>query len=409
MTLTYAEPALFGSIFTQQLSGIDGTMLDVESYNLHPQHFDRSWQACYLGVFSNLQSISSIASEHDYGKYNGIAKILLAQALGLATCLWGDIPYSESFGSGGLELEPTYDSQQDIFNQIFSFINQGVAELNEYKEQYHPSDEDIYFKGNADDWIRYANFLRVKYLLYMSNVNGFDDFAEEFNKAVFSEPGDAFIIDYEELQRPNPRAQYLSNHKNELRASDILLKILEGNNDPRLTKYYKQSGDSYVGNIPGEVNLNASTLSDLLFSTTSHIVLGSYTEWMFIKSEYLLKKGDINAAEEAFTNAVKSSLIDNDVYSSEWMNTYIKGVEMSLKTIMIAKYTAMFLTPEVWFDWRRTGYPEIMSVGDNASNLQIPRRFLYPQSEYLYNSSNVPQDITTTTRMWIDPEFKFNH
>ncbi|MDD3688000.1 MAG: SusD/RagB family nutrient-binding outer membrane lipoprotein [Bacteroidales bacterium] len=405
ISLTYAEPTLFGSIFSQQISGVDGTMLDVENYSLQPTHFDRSWQACYLGVFSNLQSISAIAKEHGYGKYSGIAKVLTAQSLGLATCLWGDIPYSESFDSDELVLEPAYDNQKDIFVQVFQLLNQGIAELGEYGEQYHPVDEDIFFKGNSGYWIRYAHFLRVRFLLHLSKVNGFDELADEFNNEIFMEPGDAFIIDYEELQRPNPRGQYLSAHKSNLRASNVLLKILEEYDDPRLPKYFKQAGDSYTGNIPGEDNPNASTLADSQFSITSHITLASYTEWMFIKSEYLLRKGDVNAAEEAFANAVKSSLIDYDVYTKEWLETYIASVEFSLETLLVAKYTAMFLTPEAWPDWRRTGYPAIQPVASSA----VPRRFLYPQTEYLYNSSNVPQNISTTTRMWIDPESKFNH
>jgi len=405
ISLTYAEPTLFGSIFSQQISGVDGAMLDVENYNLQTTHFDRSWQACYLGVFSNIQSILSVASDHRYGKYRGIANVLTAQALGLATCLWGDIPYAESFGSDELVLEPAYDRQENIFVQIFQLLDQGIAELGEYGEQYHPGDEDIFFKGNSSDWIRYAHFLRVKFLLHLSKVNGFDELADEFGNEIFKEPGDAFIIDYEELQRPNPRGQYLSNHKSNLRASDVLLKVLEKYDDPRLPNFFKLSGDSYIGNIPGEANLNASSLADMHFSITSHITLASYTEWMFIKSEYLLRKGDLNAAEEAFANAVKSSLIDYDVYTKEWLETYIASVEFSLETLLVAKYTAMFLTPEAWLDWRRTGYPAIQPVASSA----VPRRFLYPQSEYLYNSANVPQNISTTTRMWIDPESKFSH
>jgi len=78
-----------------------------------------------------------------------------------------------------------------------------------------------------------------------------------------------------------------------------------------------------------------------------------------------------------------------------------------LKTVMTQKYVALFLNPESWVDYRRTGYPEITpAVGGSTAlnpNGGIPRRFAYPNSEVLQNKS-----VPTTTanlqepRLWWD-------
>ena len=400
LSLTYKEPAVYGGVFTQQISGIDGFIANVEHYNLEPSHFDENWQLLYLGVFSNLNSITSFATKYGYDKYGAIAKLLTAQALGVATSLWGDIPYSDSFASDELVKEPAYDNQEDIFQLIFELIDQGVEEMNQYGEQHYPNDDDIFFSGNSSEWIRYGKFLKIKFMLYISNVNGYDGLANELSIDIFQEPGDAFSVDFEELGRNNPRGQYLMTHKETLRASSFFLSILEANNDPRLPVFFTATDTGYVGNTPGDNNTGASTLSNDMMSSTSDLNLATYTEWMFIKAECLYRTGDVLGAKQAFCNAVKSSLIDFGVYSQEWLDGYIESVDFSLETILIAKYTAMYLTPEVWFDWRRTGVPLLQAV----DNKEVPRRFLYPQSEYFYNAANVPSNITLSSRMWIDPE-----
>jgi hypothetical protein len=50
----------------------------------------------------------------------------------------------------------------------------------------------------------------------------------------------------------------------------------------------------------------------------------------------------------------------------------------------------LFLNPEAWTLWRRTGSPVLTSISGNP----IPRRLLYPQSEINYNGANVPQNVT---------------
>jgi hypothetical protein len=66
---------------------------------------------------------------------------------------------------------------------------------------------------------------------------------------------------------------------------------------------------------------------------------------------------------------------------------------------MTQKYIAMFLDPEAFADWRRTGIP---SLTPNTGS-QIPRRLPYPETEVLYNQNcPKPSVINIFTRVWWD-------
>ncbi|MBS1564924.1 MAG: SusD/RagB family nutrient-binding outer membrane lipoprotein, partial [Bacteroidetes bacterium] len=46
--------------------------------------------------------------------------------------------------------------------------------------------------------------------------------------------------------------------------------------------------------------------------------------------------------------------------------------------------------PEAWALWRRNGSPSLSPV----TGSQVPRRLLYPQTEYSYNEGNIPGTTT---------------
>jgi hypothetical protein len=71
----------------------------------------------------------------------------------------------------------------------------------------------------------------------------------------------------------------------------------------------------------------------------------------------------------------------------------------ALQLIMEEKSIANYLSIENFNDWRRTGYPAISKVPNALTD--IPRRFLYPQSEMIANPQPV-QSATLADRVWWD-------
>jgi hypothetical protein len=87
--------------------------------------------------------------------------------------------------------------------------------------------------------------------------------------------------------------------------------------------------------------------------------------------------------------------------------------------IVTQKYIAMFFQGhQGWAEMRRTGYPKVWIGGETGvTNGQIPRRFTYPNDEYLKNKENVEAAKANmggdelTTRIWWDkrPGLPFAH
>ncbi len=72
---------------------------------------------------------------------------------------------------------------------------------------------------------------------------------------------------------------------------------------------------------------------------------------------------------------------------------------LTLQNIIEQKYIAMYNDPEIFADWRRTGFPELTpNTGD-----MIPRRLPYPQTETVSNENTPSQaDVTMFSRVWWD-------
>lgn len=398
-----SEVAIYTGMLLQQVSGVNGRMLEMEQYKWLPEYFDGSWAVCYLGVFSNLSTIINLASENSLGKYRGIGRILLANALGIATDLWGDIPFSESFETLYPSFKPQYDSQQEIYEKIFQLLDLGIEDMLNFSNEFYPASDDLFFNGNAQQWIGFANFLKLRYQLHLIKINGMDPVYELLDKPMFSQPGQALVADYGEINAPNPLNGFLSNYPGQVRASGSLVEILLEQDDPRLPVFFKRNTlNQYAGSGPGASDESASVLSETINSSASKIILASYTEQMFIAAEIYFGKGLLSQASLAFSEAVRSSLIDYNVFSDQWLQNYVDNTELTLENIMEAKYSALFLQTEAWNDWRRTGYPSLEPSAGNQTNGIIPRRFPYPLNELIYNSGNVPSDLVITDPVWWD-------
>lgn len=400
---TSAEVSLYSGVIMQHVSGNSGTMLEISKYNLLPTYFDNPWNYCYLGVLSNLKSIIEIADENNYGKYSGIAKILMANTLGVATDLWGDIPFKENFISGSNSFEPNYDPQEELYEQIFILLDQGIDDLTIHGNDFYPTIDDLFFGGDPDRWIRYANFLKLRYNLHLNKRQGNINLLDIIDQPMFDLPGDKLKLRFSDLRTKNPIYSFLNSDVNQIKASSTFLEILNQMNDPRVSFYYKKNSEgNFVGIIPGDVNELASSLSDSIKSEGSRVILGSFTEQMFIQAEVYFMNNDPESSLQALEEAIRSSFIDYSISNDEWIENYLDGLELSLENIIEAKYIALFLQSEVWNDWRRTGFPQLIPPPTNSNGGVIPRRFSYPQSEFDFNPNNVPQGISITEGVWWD-------
>ena len=59
---------------------------------------------------------------------------------------------------------------------------------------------------------------------------------------------------------------------------------------------------------------------------------------------------------------------------------------------------ALYLNPEAWTTFRRTGFPALTPTKGSA----VPRRLLYPQTENSLNKANTPASSLFTPKIFWD-------
>lgn len=106
----------------------------------------------------------------DMNVYNMI-KIYRSFSFLLLTDVWGPIPYKE-LGNGKLTVR--YESQRDVYYQLFEDLTAAVAALTEELDKNPALNVfgagDVIFGGSVSQWVKFANVIRLRMALRISNV-----------------------------------------------------------------------------------------------------------------------------------------------------------------------------------------------------------------------------------------------
>ncbi len=384
----------------QQLSGVRGTHLQVDRYNVNDEFLNPIWNLYYHYINDNLYLTNQLAEKVNSRAYRGITRILNAYSLGIMIDSWGDVPHN---------TYPVYEDQQILLFRILELVEQGIQDLNASRDQntMKPGqEEDRIYGGDLDKWERAANLIRLRYLLRSANVSGNYNnllvYLESYNLMQGNQ--DNMVFEFPGGDRVNPHYHFDINTNN-TRAGTFMIDMLKQTNDPRLEKYFRTSSHEYIGSSPGQALLTASNIANSFRQEKSPLTLLSYAEQKFIEAEIYYRTGNQAAADMAYEEAVRASLLQYDAADEEWEAEHAVADGVSLEQIINAKYIALFLNPEVWSDYRRTGYPNIDPFGhDQDSGAEVPRRFPYPGDEKFYNYDNVPEDVDIYTRFWWDTQ-----
>jgi len=149
----------------------------------------------------------------------------------------------------------------------------------------------------------------------------------------------------------------------------------------------------------GGANVHVSALSDMYKQPTGNMLkarLISYSEVCFILAEAAKIGMSVGSQQDWYENGIKASLETWGVGGS--YDTYVnnEGVayDGSLEQIMTQKWIANWTVAfEAWFDWRRTGLPEL-AIGPFGERSVMPIRFIYDASEKSRNVTNVLSAIS---------------
>ena len=344
------DAARITGVFMQHFTGASRQFAQYQIYSLAPSDVDNLWRFnLYGGALQDLHLLEKKSEENGYVNYNAISKILLAYGLGSTTDLWGDIPYSEAFKATD-NLQPKFDSQQDIYSNIFSLLDQAIALLaNPSTTGLIPGNDDLIYKGNVSKWLKFAHSLKARYYLHLSKVNP-SNASSALTEAALGFGSNAencsFIFGTTETTA-NPFYQF-NDQRGDISYSGTLISQMVATGDPRLDEY-ADTATGKMGAFFGSIN------SPFDFMT--------YSELKFVEAEASFRTGDLNTSAIAFNDAVKSSVLRiNGVADTVFEATVANETSgtITLDKIMTQKYVAMYANPESWSDWRRTDIPALV-------------------------------------------------
>ncbi|MEZ5045959.1 MAG: SusD/RagB family nutrient-binding outer membrane lipoprotein [Chitinophagaceae bacterium] len=362
----------YDALITQQVNGGGNQWISLENYNFVDADFDNVWNGLYVTTLNNLARTGEYCKEKNYVHYLGITKILSAFTYATLVDHFNDIPYTEALQ--GIELlQPKFDDASGIYTSLHTQLNEGIALLDEVNEGRAPSNDDLLFGGDTDSWKAFAHAIKAR--MYMHTKNYTEAKAELGMaggidaKMVFTSPssGPMYQFDDNRFGDIEYMGSYIYNEMTTI-------------------------GDSRIYNY---VDTAFNSLGATYYRADQPVFLISAMEQKFMEAEILARAGDASAA---------ASLESAVAMSYDFVNGDTTGMAASLatypyndadplsdrlKAVMMQKYFAMFLQPESFADYRRTGYPELTAT----SGPSVPRRFLYPTDEKNTNP-NTPSGVT---------------
>jgi len=371
-----------------------------------------SWASIYSTCLQNLKILMTKGQANNNLNYKAIAEILTAHTLGIATDLWGDIPYSQAL-SGVTNLTPAYDKQEDIYKNIQSLLDQGIADI-AVNTGAKPGADDYFYAGDMAKWRKLAYTLKARYYMHLTKAPGYTASVQaDLALAALANgmTGNADDMRFIYPGGSNSQARWYANMLpvTTLVASSAIVDTLVKRADPRLPVLIAPAKNTllYAGRPIGTPTLgtlnNYSLLGSAYASVGSTQYLFPYTEALFLKAEATLIKSGFAAAQPFYQAGITAHMTKLGIAAAA-QSTYMASrgtlnANSALELIMQEKKIADFLSVENFTDWRRTGFPRLTPVPNALS--AVPRRLLYPQSEI--NTNPQPQHAAKLTdRVWWD-------
>ena len=284
--LSYAELQMYGDMnyvdvhrlytyaFTQHLMGCWNTTNYGGQHRMDDNEMSRPWNNLYAGAIRNLtDAIEATKDDATQVNIHAALRIFRVYVGSLLTDYYGDVPFSEA-GMGYItgNSKPKYAKQEDLYRFFFTELKEAAA-LFDISAKAITSDP--LFGGNIAEWITFANSLRLRYAMRLSDV--LPDFAKtEFVDALedgvmVSGTDDACVkhlnVSYSFGQeafrdiRGNAMAKYFYGNdpaNNPSYLCQTFWEQLYKNNDPRTTRLCRFFIDDYMSISTGDGRIDVT-------------------------------------------------------------------------------------------------------------------------------------------------------
>ena len=427
------EPMTFCGYVSKQ------SYIDESRYQYRTGVQDSNWSYIYR-TMNNIMDIQGRATESP--NLMNVAKVMEVHVMQIATDRWRDVPYSDAIKMDEGVLNPTYDTQEQIYPAL-------LAKLKEAADGFAEGggdslNGDLLFGGDVVKWQKYCNSMRLRLAIRISGVDAalakstIEEVLGNPEKYPIMEDNDDNAFFYWQGSDSNyyePVADAYRTRKTEFVASDVMVDYMNTNKDPRIGVYFTptpssqiEGDEDYTDGTPVYRGYTIGAKDNAvakLYSVWGYRYgqdLGGFSPWMRVAEVYFhiaeakmlgYNVGSYAAtAEEAYNKAVAFSLEENEVSDAD-AAAYLAGAgkfDGTVKKIWYEEWVAMFKQGmEGWSLYRRTGTPENMYIAPgrpaqyenhNVSPLRSP----YPSTERNLNkTNNAPFDAEVVDNLWGKP------
>lgn len=131
------------------------------------------WNNIYLSL-TNIKSIIDKGTESGDLVYVGIAQMQKAYLMSVAVDLWGDVPYTEATRLKEGIQAPKFDNQKEIYNSVMELIETAKTNIASDAGTVKPSADDLFYGGDTEKWIKFANTFKLKLYNQLRLTSDFD-------------------------------------------------------------------------------------------------------------------------------------------------------------------------------------------------------------------------------------------
>ncbi len=387
-----------------------------------------------------IQLEAAVQGPDDINK-KSLVRILKVYEFHQLTDVAGDIPYFDAL-AGQENLMPKYDTQKDIYLDMFKELDEAATALDPSKPTFGKA--DLFYNGDVAKWKKFAYTLMLRLGMRLSNVD--PALAQSWvQKAiaggVMTSDADIAKISYADAPGGmNPQVVAMRNGNYISPGGDnveggkyaaTFIDHLKSTKDPRLavisvvwvptspgattynadTSFAAQTGmvSASLNTKPTNFDIYSEPSLVVLNVGAPIIILGPSEAYLLLAEAALRGWYTGSTAEEAYNNGVKygmtqwsfypaaspspNNISDAKIAAYLQLNPYLSGgtFDQQLEQISVQKWVSLFGNDyEVYANWRRTGYPVLTPVNypGNVTGGKMFRRFSLPNSENLTNQAN---------------------
>src|SRR2546430_1812470 len=317
---------------------VSGTVNDVHMMQPVSDQWQNTWTDYYTRAAMDVREIRVIYDrlpadqKASYEVYLHLGRIVNAFTTARTTDLWGDMPYSEAFTarqSTGVNLFPKFDTQESVYDAILKDLKDASDALRTLTV-VHPAlaKQDLLLKGDLAGWRRFANSLRLRLAMRLSEVAPVkvQPIVREIladpttyplvetnteNVAWYMDP--TWIYDHNSLGN---RSRATSERPDKAWAPKLMLDMMVADSDPRLPILFDPVLDTIVryAGLPSSPKdqqppldrTRYSRLDSLMFSHNDNFPgwVMTAAEVQFLKSEAYLRRWASGGPQAAYESAL---------------------------------------------------------------------------------------------------------